>query len=116
MKRTISYEWHLAELMARNGMHNSTDLAPHLLERGVDLSPAQIWRLVTQKPERLSIPILAALCDVFHCTAAELITTHAENAAPAARVANGGPPPVPPQSRARPRRPRHGRAAADERR
>jgi hypothetical protein len=39
MRKTITYQWHLAELMARAGMHNSTDLLPHLKERGIDLSP-----------------------------------------------------------------------------
>jgi len=28
MKRDVDYRWRLAELMARDGMHNSTDLAP----------------------------------------------------------------------------------------
>ncbi|MFI0451522.1 hypothetical protein [Actinomadura sp. 6N118] len=27
----------------------------------------QIWRLVAQTPERLLMPVLAALCDVFEC-------------------------------------------------
>jgi hypothetical protein len=39
----------------------------------------QVWRLVTQTPERLSLPVLAALCDVLEVTPADLITTHAEN-------------------------------------
>jgi hypothetical protein len=39
----------------------------------------QVWRLVTQIPERLSLPVLAALCDIFECTPAELIATRAEN-------------------------------------
>lgn len=79
MQRTTDYEWRLAELMARNGMHNSTDLSPHLENRGIVLSSAQIWRLVTQRPERLSLPLLAALCDIFHCTAADIITVSAED-------------------------------------
>ena len=36
MKRDVDYHWHLAELMARHGLHNSTDLAP-LLRDPVDL-------------------------------------------------------------------------------
>lgn len=77
MKRTVSYEWTLAELMARNGMHNTTDLASHLKERDINLSPSQVYRLVTQRPERISLQILAALCDIFHCTPADLVVTHA---------------------------------------
>jgi DNA-binding Xre family transcriptional regulator len=86
MKRDTDYSWHLAELMARNSMHNSTDLAPHLAERGINLSAAQIWRLVKQRPERISLPVLAAICDVFHCSPADLISTSAADAAPAKAV------------------------------
>ena len=35
MKRTVDYQWHLAELMARHGLHNTTDLSAHLTERGI---------------------------------------------------------------------------------
>lgn len=35
MKRRVDYTWRLAELMAARGMHNSTDLIPLLVERGV---------------------------------------------------------------------------------
>jgi hypothetical protein len=39
----------------------------------------QVWRLVTQTPERLSLPVLAALCDIFAVTPAQPIATRAEN-------------------------------------
>ena len=74
MRTHLSYDWHLAELMAREGMHNSTDLLPHLKERGIDLSPSQAYRLVTGKPERISIPFLIALCDIFGCGFEDVIT------------------------------------------
>jgi DNA-binding Xre family transcriptional regulator len=69
-------------------MFAATDLEPHLRERGITLSSVQVWRLVTQTPERLSLPVLAALCDIFEITPAELIATKAENVAP--RKAAGG--------------------------
>lgn len=74
MRKNITYSWHLAELMARAGMHNSTDLLPHLKERGIDLSPSQIYRLVTGRPERVSLQFLAAVCDIFSCSLEDLIT------------------------------------------
>ena len=43
----------------------------------------------TQTPERLSLPALAALCDIFGVTPAQLIATRAENV-PARRRAAGG--------------------------
>jgi DNA-binding Xre family transcriptional regulator len=88
MKRQVSYKWRLREVMATAGMFAATDLEPHLHDRGVKLSSVQVWRLVTQTPERLSLPVLAALCDIFDCTPAELIATKAENTAP--RKAAGG--------------------------
>ncbi len=69
MKRQVSYKWRLREVMAAAGMFAATDLEPHLHDRGVTLSSVQVWRLVTQTPERLSLPVLAALCDIatFFC-------------------------------------------------
>ena len=49
----------------------------------------QVWRLVTQTPERLSLPVLAALCDIFDVTPAQLIATRAENAPARRRVVGG---------------------------
>lgn len=74
VRKNIDYNWHLAELMARAGMHNSTDLLPHLKERGIDLSPSQIYRLVTGKPERVSLHFLAAVCDIFEVTLDDLVS------------------------------------------
>ncbi len=67
--RQVSYQWRLREVMAAHGLFNATDLVPLLAERGIALSSVQVWRLVTQTPERLSLPVLAALCDIFEVTA-----------------------------------------------
>ena len=48
---------------------------------GSSLSSVQVWRVVTHTPERLSLPVLAALCDIFGCTPADLIATKADNVA-----------------------------------
>lgn len=77
--RTIEYRWRLAELMAAEGMHNSTDLVPHLHERGINLSSSQVYRLVAGQPERVSLKMLAAVCDIFSCTPADLITVTASD-------------------------------------
>ena len=65
MKRTVDYTWRLAELMAARGLHNTTDLMPLLAERDITLSRPQVYRLVNQRPERMSLQVLAALCDIF---------------------------------------------------
>lgn len=90
MKRQISYHWRLREVMAAHGMFATTDLVTPLRERGIDLSVSQIHRLVTGAPERLSLPVLAALCDIFDCTPAELIATKAENAVPRKTATDDG--------------------------
>jgi DNA-binding Xre family transcriptional regulator len=73
MSPKMSYRWLLRERMAERGWWKTTDLAPHLAERGIDMSAAQIWRLVSTTPERLSLEVLAALCDIFECSPNELI-------------------------------------------
>lgn len=78
MKRHVSYQWRLREVMATRGIFTASDLVPLLGERGIALSSVQVWRLVTQTPERLSLPVLAALCDILDTTPAELIATRAE--------------------------------------
>jgi hypothetical protein len=91
MKRQVSYQWRLRETMAAHGMFTASDLAPLLADRGIKLSSVQVWRLVTQTPERLSMPVLAALCDIFDCTPDKLIATKAENVAARRTAANGSP-------------------------
>ena len=53
--RKLGYRWHLRRLMAEHDMFATTDLVPLLAERGVALSAAQVYRLVTGTPERLSL-------------------------------------------------------------
>jgi DNA-binding Xre family transcriptional regulator len=80
MARThkLAYSWHLRMKMAEHGLFATTDLSPLLAERGVELSAAQTYRLVTGTPERLSLRILVALCDILDCTPNDLIEPVAE--------------------------------------
>lgn len=89
-KRQVSYQWRLREVMAAAGLFSASDLEPLLAGRGITLSSVQVWRLVTQTPERLSLTVLAALCDIFDVTPAQLITTGAENLPARRAVADGG--------------------------
>jgi len=91
VRRDVDYGWHLAELMARRGMHNTTDLAPLLADRGLPLSPSQVYRIATQRPERVSLALVAALCDIFQCGVEELVTVSAADArrTPRKAAANG---------------------------
>lgn len=80
MKRQVSYTWRLREVMAEHRMYATTDLVQPLRDRGIDLSASQVHRLVTGTPERLSLHVLAALCDIFDIEPGSLITTNATNA------------------------------------
>jgi len=71
--KKMGYQWHLRKLMADAGMFQTSELGPLLAERGVHLSREQVYRLVTQPPQRLSMDTLAALCDVLGCTPNDLI-------------------------------------------
>ena len=86
----LSYRWRLREVMAARGLWATTDLAPLLAERGIVLSGTQVYRLVTQTPERLSLKTLMALCDALGCTSVDLIEPVEEAAAPARRRAAAG--------------------------
>jgi DNA-binding Xre family transcriptional regulator len=90
IRRQVRYRWRLRELMAERGMFSTTELVPLLTERGIALSASQVHRLVTGVPERLSLPVLAALCDILEVTPADLIVTDASNAAPRAATAGQG--------------------------
>jgi DNA-binding Xre family transcriptional regulator len=58
-------------------MHNSTDLIPLLVERGIELSRPQVYRVVHQRPERVSLQMIAALCDILGCGVEDLVTVTA---------------------------------------
>jgi DNA-binding Xre family transcriptional regulator len=70
---SLDYEWRLREVMATRGLFSTTKLIPLLNERGVHLSASQVYRLATEKPERLNLQVLVALMDALDCTADDLI-------------------------------------------
>jgi DNA-binding Xre family transcriptional regulator len=78
--KKMGYQWHLRRLMAGKDLWQTTDLVPLLAERGITLSREQVFRLVTQPPQRLSMDTLAALCDILDCTPNDLIEIEAANA------------------------------------
>lgn len=89
MTQTLS--WRLRNIMAERGLFQTTDLVAPLREQGIGLSREQIFRLVTQPPQRLNLEVLAALCAVLECTPSDLLqlTSNAEQA-PATRTGTDG--------------------------
>jgi len=98
MIKKMSYGWRLRHLMAERDMFQTSDLVPHLAERGVVLSREQVYRLVTQPPQRMSMDTLVALCDIFDCTPNDLIKPQVVNKQ-VRKTADGstGPAPITPR-------------------
>jgi DNA-binding Xre family transcriptional regulator len=80
MIKKMGYDWRLRQVMAEHEMFQTSDLVPLLAERGVSLSREQVYRLVTQPPQRMSMDTLVALCDIFACTPNDLIKPVVVNA------------------------------------
>lgn len=74
--------WNLRSVMASRGIFQTSKLKPLLEERGIDLSREQVYRLVTQPPQRVRLDVLAALCDALECSLGDLVSiTRRETAA-----------------------------------
>jgi DNA-binding Xre family transcriptional regulator len=73
MTAKLDYQWHLRQVMATRGMFSTTDLIGPLADREITLSSSQVYRLVTERPERLSLKILMSLLDILDCTMDDLI-------------------------------------------
>jgi DNA-binding Xre family transcriptional regulator len=77
--RKMGIRWQLRLRMAEKGLFQTSDLVPLLAEHGISLSREQVFRLVTQAPQRLSMDTLAALCDILGCTPNDLIEVEVVN-------------------------------------
>jgi DNA-binding Xre family transcriptional regulator len=73
MAARLDYKWHLRQVMAARGMFSTTDLIGPLADREITLSSSQVYRLVVERPERLSLKILMALLDILDCSMDDLI-------------------------------------------
>ena len=88
--RKLDYRWHLRRVRAERDMFSTTDLLAPLAERGVRLSTSQVYRLVVERPERLSLKILVALLDILGCTMEDLIEPVAAGPAKKAKAVAAG--------------------------
>jgi DNA-binding Xre family transcriptional regulator len=90
MAKKLDYRWHLRRVMAQRDMFSTTDLLGPLADRGIRLSTSQVYRLVVERPERLSLKILMALLDILDCTMEDLIEPVAAAPAKKAKAAAAG--------------------------
>ena len=73
MAARLDYRWHLRQVMANRAMFATTDLIEPLAQRDIRLWSSQVYRLVVERPERLSLKILMALLDILDCAIDDLI-------------------------------------------
>ncbi|MGW4325880.1 helix-turn-helix domain-containing protein [Nocardia sp. NPDC004573] len=90
MTAKLDYRWNLRQVMATREMFSTTALRPMLAERGISLSPSQVYRLVAERPERLSLKVLVALMDILDCSMEDLIEPIAVGIAARPRKAASG--------------------------
>jgi DNA-binding Xre family transcriptional regulator len=91
MARKLDYRWNLRQVMAGREMFQTTDLIEPSAARGITLSSSQVYRLVVERPERLSLKVLMALLDILDCSTDELIEPIATaNTVRKSRTAGGG--------------------------
>jgi DNA-binding Xre family transcriptional regulator len=87
---TKTITWRLRTLMAERGMFQTTDLIDPLKAEGVALSREQVFRLVTQTPQRLNVEVLAALCTILGCTPSDLLVLEKAAERPVEATGTGG--------------------------
>lgn len=85
-----SIDWRLRKLMADRGMFQTTDLVEPLRDAGITLSREQIFRLVTQTPQRLNMEVFAALCLILDCEPNDLIHVSRTEEQSPRRTGTGG--------------------------
>jgi DNA-binding Xre family transcriptional regulator len=90
MTPKLDYRWRLRQVMAERGMFATTDLLEPLAKRGIRLSSSQVYRLVVERPERLSLKILMALLDILDCSMTDLLEPVAAATQTRTKKAAGG--------------------------
>ena len=90
MAAKLDYRWHLRQVMASRGMFATTDLIGPLAQREIRLSSSQVYRLVADRPERLSLKVLMALLDILDCSLEDLIEPVAAPGAAGTRKKTAG--------------------------
>lgn len=77
-QRRVGFHWNLRQVMASRNLWKTTELIPLLKSRGINLSNAQVHRLVTSTPERIPARTFAALCDILDCAPNDLFEPFVE--------------------------------------
>jgi DNA-binding Xre family transcriptional regulator len=98
-------QWRLRHMTVERGIRSAVELHRRLEALGVEISSAQISRLLNERPKRISTELFDALMQVLRCHASDLIAARWEESA-------GEPAPAAPPVRAPAKRPVRRRAPA----
>ena len=74
VSRHLRMQWNLRQVMADRGLFQTSELVPLLAERDIHISREHVYRLVTKTPQRVTLDIVAALCDALACSPGDLMT------------------------------------------
>ncbi|WP_053322537.1 helix-turn-helix domain-containing protein [Mariprofundus ferrooxydans] len=69
----MKFKWNLRLMMVKNEINTSAELRRRLSEIGVEISSAQITRVVNEMPSRISTVLLMGLIRVLNCTPNDLM-------------------------------------------
>lgn len=64
---------HVRSLMASRGVRSAAALQRLLIESGVDISNAQLLRIIDNKSTRVNMDVINGLLNVFQCSVHDLI-------------------------------------------
>jgi len=82
----VYLRWALREVAFSRGIIKTTDLWRALDEHGVKLSRPQVYRLMVEPPDRLSLRVLAGLCIVLDCGPDDLLVKTGGSQSPEPRL------------------------------
>lgn len=69
----ICLGWQLRVLAAKRDIRNAAELSRRLAGIGYDISPAQVSRIMDERPAQIKTALVEAICEVLQCSAAELL-------------------------------------------
>lgn len=75
-KRMLQLRIHI--LMAEQNIRSVAELHRRLISEGVEISHPQLWRVVENRANTLSIPLLNALLNLFNCEVDKLFEAKPE--------------------------------------
>jgi len=75
----MKIKWNIRMMMVKNNIHSGAELKRQLETVGVNLSSAQVTRIVNEMPSRINTKLLLGLIKIFRCTTDDLLSVEHED-------------------------------------